>query len=64
MASDHVLDYQRTMLLEAAMEALAQCVHEGITVPEFENDDELIAWYEQAMDFEPNDPDEDEGRPF
>jgi len=42
--------------VEAALEAYTTCVNEGITVPAFENDDELLAWYERAMDV-----DRDEG---
>lgn len=58
------LDKKRDLLLEAAYEALNICVKEGISVPEFENDDELIAWYEQSMDFERYELDEGEGRPY
>lgn len=58
------LDKKQEMLLEAAQDALNQCEKEGISVLEIKNDEELIAWYERAMDFETYEPSEDEGRPF
>lgn len=62
--TDYLIDNHKNLLLEAAQDALNQCEREGISVPEINNDDELIAWYERAMDFEGYEPDEDEGRPF
>lgn len=59
--TDYLIDNRENMILEAAKEAADICLKEGITLPNFEDDSDLIAWYEQQMNFEPSDEEE---RPF
>jgi len=56
MGHDHDCIMGKNSQVEVALEAYTTCVNEGISVPTFENDDELLAWYEHAMDV-----DRDEG---